>query len=68
MQNLGYGSGYRYAHDDYATMQHAQGRPPAQRLQEYLPDNLAGRRYYEPGDQGAEGRLSAWIRERRGET
>jgi putative ATPase len=42
MQRLGYGEGYHYAHDDYAVKQFN------------LPENLRGRRYYDPGTQGAE--------------
>ncbi|GIV95431.1 MAG: ATPase AAA [Herpetosiphonaceae bacterium] len=59
MRDLGYGKGYKYAHD----FQHAQVD------QEHLPENLRGRRYYHPTDHGFEatiaGRL-AW-RERREE-
>jgi len=54
MKNLGYGSGYRYAH-------HEPGRIADQ---QHLPDELAGRRYYEPTDQGFEAeigrRMKAW--------
>ncbi|HVA28216.1 MAG TPA: replication-associated recombination protein A [Candidatus Baltobacteraceae bacterium] len=38
MKQLGYGKDYHYAHDDYAVKQ------------ENLPENLRGRRYYDPGD------------------
>ncbi|MBV9149769.1 MAG: replication-associated recombination protein A [Candidatus Eremiobacteraeota bacterium] len=65
MRGLGYGRDYKYAHTDYATMEHAADLPPAQRLQTYLPDNLSGRAYYEPGEQGEEAKLAAWIRKRR---
>jgi putative ATPase len=44
MRSLGYGHGYRYAHD-------YEGHRVAQ---QHLPDRLIGRRYYEPGDQGEE--------------
>jgi putative ATPase len=50
MKRLGYGKGYRYAHD-------FEGHYVEQ---QYLPDALADRRYYEPSDQGDE----ASIRER----
>ena len=46
-RSLGYGAGYRYAHDfdeHYVD-------------QQYLPDGLAGKRYYEPGNQGTEREL-----------
>jgi putative ATPase len=57
MRNLGYGRDYRYAHEDYK-----ENRP---HVQAYLPENLAGRRYFEPGTLGAEARLAAWVAERR---
>ncbi|MEU2201400.1 replication-associated recombination protein A [Isoptericola sp. NPDC019482] len=41
---LGHGKGYRYAHD----------APHAIAAQQYLPDELAGRRYYDPSDRGFE--------------
>jgi putative ATPase len=44
MRGLGYGRDYVYSHDDYDAEQ------------SFLPDNLAGRRYYEPGTRGAEKR------------
>jgi putative ATPase len=50
MKGLGYGKGYKYAHDyDDAHVQ-----------QEHFPPNLQGRRYYEPTGRGFE----ATIRER----
>jgi putative ATPase len=42
MRKLGYGEGYHYAHDDYDV------------AQLNLPPNLRDRRYYSPGNQGAE--------------
>ncbi len=66
MKHLGYGSGYRYAHDDYAAMDADGDAPPAVALQQNLPDALAGRAYFQPGKQGDEARLHAWIQERRG--
>lgn len=50
MKSLGYGKGYKYAHD-YAD---------AHVDQEHFPPNLLGRRYYEPTDRGFE----ATIRDR----
>jgi putative ATPase len=61
MKQLGYGSGYRYAHDE------ADGVAGM----ECLPESLRGRRYYAPGERGAEAELLArleaarLIRERR---
>ena len=58
--SLGYGAGYQYAHDS------AEGYIP----QEYLPDELRGTEFYEPGPFGFERdiakRLAWWrsIRER----
>ncbi len=44
MKGLGYGSGYKYAHD-------YEGHRVEQR---HLPDELGDERFYVPGDQGAE--------------
>jgi putative ATPase len=53
MQGLGYGRGYQYPHDY-----------PGRYVQEtYLPENLQGRVYYEPADEGYE----RVIRERLGQ-
>jgi putative ATPase len=41
MRSMGYGRGYRYAHD----------HPGAQVEQQHLPDQLAGRRLYEPTER-----------------
>ena len=43
-ERLGHGAGYRYAHDE----------PHAVAAQQYLPDELAGARYYAPSDRGFE--------------
>jgi putative ATPase len=53
MRGLGYGRDYKYSHDDYAA------------IQAYLPPNVAGRAYFDPGAQGEEARLRASIAERR---
>jgi putative ATPase len=53
MKNLGYGKGYKYAPD-------FEGRVAGMQC---LPDNLAGRRYYKPTDQGFEERLRAKMDE-----
>ncbi|MDZ4719138.1 MAG: replication-associated recombination protein A [Roseiflexaceae bacterium] len=50
MKGMGYGQGYKYAHD----------YEEAQVDQEHFPPNLAGRRYYDPTARGFE----AEIRER----
>lgn len=54
MLGLGYGHGYQYAHDD----------PDAVVDQSDLPDNLAGRRYYQPSDRGFEAQLAERIERR----
>jgi putative ATPase len=58
MKELGYGSGYRYAHDEPGAF--AAG-------ERYLPDGLPDRRYYEPVARGLElkiGEALARLRER----
>ena len=64
MDELGYGEGYQYAHD-YAEKVTAMT---------CLPEGLAGRRYYLPGNQGNEKKykerleaILAWKEKRRGE-
>jgi putative ATPase len=53
MKNVGYGEGYKYAHnfDERVTDMTC------------LPDNLASRTYYKPTDQGFEQRLRARLDE-----
>ncbi|MGH7564676.1 MAG: replication-associated recombination protein A, partial [Gemmatimonadota bacterium] len=53
MRDLGYGAGYRYAHDE----------ADAVIDQEHLPHSLAGRVYYEPTDRGFEARLGERMAE-----
>jgi putative ATPase len=66
MIHEGYGRGYMYAHDYTAALSAAGADvPPSQRLQEYLPQDLAGHRYYEPGQAGQEAKFKRWIEERR---
>ena len=58
MKGLGHGAGYRYAHDE----------PDAYAAGEtYLPDELAGTRYYDPVDRGLESRIRAKLARLRGE-
>lgn len=47
----GYGKGYLYPHN------YPEGYVP----QQYLPDDLAGRRFYQQREQGVEPRLTAWL-------
>ncbi|HEY0798768.1 MAG TPA: replication-associated recombination protein A [Candidatus Baltobacteraceae bacterium] len=65
MRSLGYGSGYHYAHDDYAAREASGDLPPSKRLEAYLPEGIADRAYFEPGNQGEEARLRDWIAARR---
>ena len=66
MKDLDYGKDYKYAHDYYKDMQIDDAeRPPAQQLQEYLPESLKGHRYYEPGHQGKEASIKKWLDRRR---
>ena len=51
MKDLGYGSGYRYAHDYEDKITDMQ----------CLPDNLIGRVYYKPTNQGREARVREWM-------
>jgi putative ATPase len=59
MKEEGYGAGYRYAHDD----------EPEGMNDRYLPEELAGRVYYEPVERGAEAeiqeRILRWREQRR---
>jgi putative ATPase len=48
MKELGYGKGYRYAHDFEEGVV----------AQQNLPENLAGRRYYQPTTRGFERELA----------
>lgn len=48
MKDLGYGKGYQYAHDTEDKLTTMQ----------CLPDNLVGKEYYRPTDQGVEGKFA----------
>ena len=54
MKELGYGKGYLYAHDS----------PDAVVDQDHLPEDVAGKRFYEPENRGYEAivkdRLDKW--------
>ncbi|MFN2527762.1 MAG: replication-associated recombination protein A [Candidatus Baltobacteraceae bacterium] len=64
MKNLGYGRDYKYTHTDYSEMDHAGDLPPAEQLQSYVPENLRGHHYYDPGKQGEEAKLTEWVKAR----
>jgi putative ATPase len=56
MKQLGYGSGYRYAHDE----------PDAYAAGErYFPDDMPDRRYYHPAPRGLEQRIAEALQRRR---
>ncbi|MSQ06529.1 MAG: replication-associated recombination protein A [Dehalococcoidia bacterium] len=57
MKDLGYGKGYRYAHDF----------PGHFVAQEFLPPGLKERRYYQPGTEGAEGQIGERMKRLWGE-
>jgi putative ATPase len=66
MKDLDYGKDYKYAHEYYKDMQiEDPERPPSVQLQEYLPESLKGRHYYEPGQQGREASIKKWLEKRR---
>lgn len=68
MKNMGYGEGYKYSHDYYKDMEiDDPERPPAMKLQEYLPERLAGRKFYAPTQQGKEASIRKWLEKRRDE-
>jgi len=52
MQQMGYGHGYKYAHD----------YPDHFVKQQNLPSTLQGKRYYIPGDQGYEKEIAARLK------
>jgi putative ATPase len=54
---LGHGKGYQYAHDF----------PGNYVRQQYLPEELKGRRYYHPSDNGVEKKIGEALKKLRGE-
>jgi len=54
MGKIGYGKGYKYSHD----------YPDAVENQEYLPENLRGKKYYHPKDIGYEKEIKKRMEER----
>jgi len=52
MKKLGYGEHYRYPHDYEGALVE----------QDYLPDDLKERRYYEPSGRGYEARISEYLK------
>ena len=56
MKTLGYGKGYRYAHDEEGA--YAAGET-------YLPDDMKPQRFYEPTERGLESRIAEKLAELR---
>ncbi len=54
MKDLNYGKGYRYAHDFENNFVEA----------EFLPAEITGTRFFEPGKNPAEERIRQWLKER----
>jgi len=54
-RGMGFGRGYRYAHDEAGAVVD----------QEHLPDQLRGHRYYTPTDHGAEASIAARLQQMR---
>ena len=55
---LGHGVGYVYPHD-------VAGTPEGRRMQQYLPDELQNRHYYEPSENGREAAVAERLRRQR---
>lgn len=53
MKNMGYGAGYQYSHDFEANFSG----------QEYLPDALSGKTFYQPGRNAREEELRKYLRQ-----
>ncbi len=58
MRDLGYGKGYKYAHD----------YPGNIIKQEYLPKEMKGTVYYEPTSNGYEARIKEWLQKWRSDS
>jgi putative ATPase len=56
MKDLGYGSGYRYAHDEAGGF--AAGET-------YFPDDMKPQRFYQPTDRGVEARIAERLKQLR---
>jgi putative ATPase len=51
MRGLGYGEGYRYPHNYQDAIVE----------QDYLPESLSGKTYYEPSERGYEARIRDYL-------
>jgi len=54
MRDIGYGQGYRYAHDYPANFS----------AMEFLPDQLVGTKFYDPGNNNRENEIRKWLKSR----
>lgn len=54
MKDLNYGKGYQYAHDFEKNFAE----------QEFLPEEISGKKFFEPSDNPPEQRIRQWLRER----
>jgi putative ATPase len=57
MKNMGYGKNYKYAHSYEGNFTE----------QEFLPDNLTGTTFYDPGNTPREEELRKFLRSRWGD-
>jgi putative ATPase len=58
MKNLGYGKGYKYAHDDDRGWVE----------QQFLPDEIKDKKFYEPSRHGYEKFISEFLNSKQGKT
>jgi putative ATPase len=65
MKNLGYGKGYKYAHEGSSSREKSQSEHPDfgywYKEQDYLPDEIKGTRFYQPTKRGHEGEIKKRI-------
>ncbi len=54
MKDLDYGKGYRYAHDFEKNFSD----------QEFLPEEISGKKFYDPASNAPEQRIRQWLKER----
>lgn len=52
MKEIGYGDNYKYSHSFEGNFSE----------QEYLPEQISGRKVYEPGDNQKENSLRGWLK------
>ena len=68
MKELDYGKGYELRARHTMRGQpdpEDPSRPPPERPQDYLPEQMRDRQYYHPTAQGGEASIAAWLRRRR---